>query len=144
MIYYADSSFLVSSYLQDANSAAARIWLQQNAVQFAYTSFHALEIRNAFQLGLFRKVISAGGAISALSDLHVDLRSGRLIKVPINWPLVMRLAETYSKKYSATMGCRSLDILHVASAKSLRADQFVSFDLRQRSLAAKVGQSIGP
>jgi predicted nucleic acid-binding protein len=43
-----------------------------------------------------------------------------------------------------TMGTRSLDVLHVAAAKAVRAVEFVSFDTRQRGLAAPVGLRLAP
>lgn len=38
----------------------------------------------------------------------------------------------------------SLDILHVAAAKALRAAQLVSFDARQRTMAAALGFAVAP
>jgi hypothetical protein len=42
------------------------------------------------------------------------------------------------------MGTRSLDILHIACAKSIRATDFISFDLRQRRLGGVVGLHVAP
>jgi predicted nucleic acid-binding protein len=47
-----------------------------------------------------------------------------------------------SKKHSATIGSRSLDILHVASALSINADRFLTFDDRQTRLAELAGLTI--
>ena len=47
-----------------------------------------------------------------------------------------------SKKHSAGIGSRSLDILHVASALSINADRFLTFDGRQTKLAALAGLKI--
>jgi hypothetical protein len=60
----------------------------------------------------------------------------------VNWPVVLRIAARFSERYSATVGTRSLDILHVAAAKALRAVEFV--DGRQRTLAAAVGLKVAP
>jgi predicted nucleic acid-binding protein len=43
-------------------------------------------------------------------------------------PVVLRIAPRFSERYSAIVGTRSLDILHVAAAKALRVVEFVSFD----------------
>jgi hypothetical protein len=40
--------------------------------------------------------------------------------------------------------CNSLDILHVAAAKSLRAVVFITFDSRQRLLATALGLKVAP
>jgi len=44
-----------------------------------------------------------------------------------------------SRKHTATLGCRSLDILHVAAALALEADAFHTFDRRQQRLARAEG-----
>lgn len=59
MDYYADSSFLVSCYVVDANTPQARAWLSRTGVPLAFTALHALEVRNAFKLGVFRGLFAA-------------------------------------------------------------------------------------
>lgn len=46
--------------------------------------------------------------------------------------------------HSSTTGCRSLDILHVAAAQKLGASEILSFDTRQRALAAQMGLRVKP
>jgi len=74
----------------------------------------------------------------------LDLQSGRLVKKIVKWPLAFRIAFELSERPSMLIGTRSLDVLHVAAAKSLRANVFVSFDDRQRKLAATVGLKVSP
>ena len=71
--------------------------------------------------------------------MESDLRSGRLVKTTLKWPVVFRVAVRLADAHSTTTGTRSLDILHVASAKAARAVEFLSFDARQRKLATAVG-----
>ena len=144
MTYYADSSFLVSCYLLDANAAKAKAYLRAAGAPLVFNALQALEVGNAFQLGVFRGLFSAADAASARGNLEQDLRSGRLLKTAVNWPLAFRVASALSKRHSATTGTRSVDILHVAAAKSLRAVEFISFDARQRLLAAALGLKVAP
>jgi predicted nucleic acid-binding protein len=144
MNHYADSSFLVSCYIPDGNSAKAKAWLSRTATPLTFTTLHALEVRNAFQLGVFRGLLSAADAAATWANLEKDLRSGRLIKTTVNWPVAFRIAARLSERHSAVTGTRSLDILQSAAAKTLRAAELVSFDIRQRTLAAAVGLSISP
>jgi hypothetical protein len=51
---YADSSFIVSCYSPDANSVAAQAYLAASGAIFEITPLHELEVRNAFQLNVFR------------------------------------------------------------------------------------------
>ncbi|HRI12139.1 MAG TPA: hypothetical protein PLX89_03960 [Verrucomicrobiota bacterium] len=70
-----------------------------------------------------------------LSDLSSDV----FASAEPYWPEVLLEAERLSAAYSATLGTRSLDILHVASALVLGARDFLTFDTRQGALAAAVG-----
>lgn len=51
---YADSSFLVSCYVTDSNTVRAKAVLSTMQMPLVFTDLHALEIENAFQLGIFR------------------------------------------------------------------------------------------
>ncbi len=144
MSFYADSSFLVSCYIRDANTATATVWLSRTGAPLLFTSLHALEARNAFELGVFRRLFSTADAAVAWSTVESDLRAARLIKTSVKWPLAFRVAAHLSESHSTVTGSRSLDILHVATAKSLRATDFVSFDARQRVLAAAAGLKVSP
>ena len=62
----------------------------------------------------------------------------------MKWPLAFRIASALSKRHSAATGTRSMDILHVAAAKSLRTVEFISFDARQRRLAKALGRRVAP
>lgn len=52
---------------------------------------------------------------------------------------VYEIAQRMALKQSALSGTRTLDILHVASAIVLRAEEFWSFDIRQGQLAQAEG-----
>jgi len=144
MNHYADSSFLASCYVADANTAKAKAWLSRTGTPLIFTALHALEVRNAFKLGVFRGLFSAADAAATWVNLEKDLRSGRLIRTAVNWPVAFRIAARLSEQHSAVTGTRSLDILHIAAAKTLRAVELVSFDTRQRTLAAAIGLNTSP
>ncbi|MGH9408387.1 MAG: type II toxin-antitoxin system VapC family toxin [Vicinamibacterales bacterium] len=136
---YADSSFLVSCYLVDANTAQAKAFLSRRPVSLIVTPLHELEVRNALQLGVFRHVLTPEEAKAATVNINEDLRAGRLVKTVARWPAVFRIASRLSERHAARTGTRSLDILHVAVAKTLRVNEFASFDGRQRALATAEG-----
>jgi hypothetical protein len=72
----------------------------------------------------------AAEANAAWANVEADLRMGRLVKTAINWRLALRIAARLSDRHSAVVGSRSLDILHIAAAKTLHATEFISFDNR--------------
>jgi predicted nucleic acid-binding protein len=118
--------------------------LIDSGATFAFTALHVLERRNAFKLGIFRKLLTSAEAAAAWRNVERDLRSGRLVRQPVKWPSVLRLAARLSEQYSSIYGTRSLDIVHVATAKLSRLEEFVSFDSRQRNLALAIGLKVGP
>ena len=77
MRLYADSSFLVSCYLMDANTAQAKTYLSGRNVSLIVTALHELEVRNALQLGVFRDVLTPDEARAATVNINADLQAGR-------------------------------------------------------------------
>jgi predicted nucleic acid-binding protein len=134
LIFYADASFLVSLYSLDANSAQAASILKRAHLPLPITPLGEFEFVNAITFRVFRKEISPAEAHSSLNLMADDVRNGVLSQKPFSSSIV-DLARQLSLKYSARLGTRSLDVLHVASALSLRATTFLTFDLRQRKLA---------
>jgi predicted nucleic acid-binding protein len=129
---YADTSFLFSLYLVDGNSPAARGAVRRHRPDFLLTPLHELELTNAIELQVFRRNVTPGEAQSAREDFEVDLERWPLRPLPID---AFARAVALAKRHSARLGARSFDILHVASAVSLDAEAFLSFDLRQRRMA---------
>lgn len=144
MSHYADSSFLVSCYVTDAHTAQAKAYLSAHSVPLIFTALHDLEVRNALKLGVFRGLFTAAAGAAAWANLERDLKLGRLVRTSVKWPLAFRIASQLSDQHSVLTGTRSLDVLHVALARSLRATELLSFDGRQRALALNVGLRIAP
>lgn len=80
----------------------------------------------------------------ALADLQTDLITGSTIVANVDWPDVHRLAENLSQQHTVTGGHRSLDVLHVATARHLGAKEFLTFDSNQRKLAAVAKLKVKP
>src|SRR3974390_988369 len=104
MSCYADSSFLVSCYLPDANTARAKAYLHGAGMPLVFTALQALEVGNAFEFGVFRGLFPTANAAAAWANLNQDLHSGRVVKTAVNWPLAFRIASALSKRHSATVG----------------------------------------
>ena len=144
MRHYADSSFLVSCYLADAHTPQAQAHLTTARVPLVFTALHRLETQNAFRLGVFRGLFTNLQANAAWLNLEADLKFGRLVCRDIKWQAAFRAANRLSEKHSSVIGVRSLDILHIATAFSIGANEILSFDARQRALAAAVGLNVSP
>ena len=144
MSLYADTSFLVSYYIADANSTRAEAVFRNLTNPLLFTGLHRLEVKNAIALGAFRRLITANEAQGALADLQRDLRARLLVATAVNWRPILRSASSLAEQHTPTIGSRSLDVLHVATAKRLGATTFFSFDSRQRALAHAVGLVVKP
>lgn len=70
---YADTSFLGSYYLPDANSAVAQATVRSMTLPIAFTALHRLELRNALALAVFRGRITAAQAQAVWPDVEADL-----------------------------------------------------------------------
>ncbi len=145
MKFYADSSFLVSLYTHDANTLAAFHLLgRYGTPPLPWISVHALEVKNALRQKVFRQEISALDLTGSLRLLEQDRANGALVDVPSPllpqiWGLGMDRAEQLSNRYAQARRMRALDIMHVAFALELRAEQFWTFDDDQQALAEAEG-----
>lgn len=140
MSTYADTSFLVSLYIADANSASAARVMQSKAA-LLLTPLGELELVNALELALFRRQLTASELRASQAAFRQDIEGGVYSLQPIP-PAAFVLATRIARRRSARLGARTLDILHVASALLLRADRFLTFDEPQRRLARAEGLAI--
>lgn len=141
---YADSSFLVSLIVEDANSAAASRFMLKHQQALPFNPLHRMEVRNGIRLRVHRKEIDVSGRDLALRQIDDDLAEGLLVHQPMPWTEVLRRAEALSTAHAEHLGTRSADTLHVAAALLAGAPLFLSFDKRQRALAKAAGLQAKP
>lgn len=144
---YPDTGFLMSLYGRDANSFRAIALVARHKPGFFLTEFGELEFANAVERLVFSH--GAGGywtpseaqAVRSRLEQHITAGVLRLRPVPSEaWQTAIRL----SRQYTAKMGTRTLDVLHVALAMSLQPDVFFTFERRQWQLAKAVGLHVLP
>lgn len=136
---YVDPSALRSSYVHDERSARFCAWRTRLAGALPITRFGRAEMLNSFALGVHRRIITADAAAAAAAELDDDIQSGRLTMVDAMWRRTLDLAAELSTRHSPRLGTRTLDVLHVATAKTLKMTHFVSNDGRQSALAKAAG-----
>lgn len=136
---YADTSFLFSLVLHDANTAAAGAYLKHHPVSLVFTPWQRCELQNAIRLSVWRENCDKAAAKQALERITADMAAGNLTETPLVWPDVLRVADELSEKHTVDLGVRSLDLLHVAAAVSLDAKTFLTCDGRQLALARVAG-----
>lgn len=139
---YADTGFVVSLYKAETTSAAAAAIMSRLQPPIALSQLGELELHNAFQLSIFRGEIDAAAATQKQQLFAEDLAKGVFMILPIPAATLYQKAIGLAQRHSATLGTRSLDLMHVAAALILKTDLFLSFDERQRKAAEVEGLNI--
>jgi predicted nucleic acid-binding protein len=142
-LIYLDTSFVVSLYSVDANSAAAAVALQTAKLPLFMSALSETETVNALGLREFRKEISQAEANGSLRDFEEDLHRGTFLLSAFPESAFKR-ARTLSLQSTARLGLRTAELLHVASALELGSKAFFTFDLRQRKLCSELGLAVNP
>ena len=136
---YFDSAIIVKLYVQEATSPDAIRLVGAYAAPYALTQWQTLEVKNAIRLKAFRAEVTAAEMSQSIAAFELDIATGRWQRPAYTAAAVEQKADELSASYSATLGCRTLDIIHVAAALVLGAKAFVTFDARQGALAKQAG-----
>lgn len=74
-----------------------------------------------------------------LDQLDENIVNGVFVVPPVDWMDVYSLAERLSLKHTFHNGHRTMDVLHIATAKHLQLKTFLTFDQNQGMLAKREG-----
>jgi predicted nucleic acid-binding protein len=135
----ADTSFLFSLYVEDAHSAMARRFMIKLGQPVMLTPFNEFEFAQALRLGLHRKLLVPSDVAMAEASFERDRSEGFLLDSTLPIVAVLQRARGLATKHTALTGCRSMDLLHVASALEEKATHLLSFDSAQKKLAQAEG-----
>ena len=135
---YLDTSFLISLYTVDVNSPAAIHIMEGSKAIHIVSTLGELEAINALELRVFRKEITVGQSRVAAQRLEKAIGDGVFHLQPLT-EQAFEKATQLSRRYTARLGTRAADVLHVAAALDLQATVLYSFDRQQRELARAVG-----
>jgi hypothetical protein len=135
---YLDTSALIKLYIIEAGSVLINGIITENAEPLPIWDLHIIEFHNALKLKVFRNELDEKEALH-LSLLFNERKKAGIYYTPeLDREEHTGLCITYTD-FSAEIGCRSLDIMHVAAASLFRADRFLTFDAKQADLAEKSG-----
>lgn len=142
---YPDTSFLCALYRTQDNSPQAIIWRSAMDEALHVTRLLLWEFRQSARFHAFRHsnnrqvgypLHEAERMIAKISE-HIE--SGSVVTVHSDLTDILFTAERLSKSRTFTGGHRSFDILHVATALTLGATEFLTFDTNQAALASSEG-----
>lgn len=137
---YLDTSALLKLYIREPGSEAVQTRIIAQDRPLPVWEIQEAELINALRLKAFWKDITP-----AQAETQIELFQDRRRRGLYAFPELHRsdLMNTFRKLSAETprLGCRTMDILHVACAVQLGAEDFLTFDERQRALALHAGLS---
>jgi len=142
MVICADTSFLFSFYGNDAHTPRAVAWMKKQKTPLTISTLGEYEFGNALRFAEFRKGIGRGEAALFWAEFDADRASGRVQIQVCNLAEVVDQAKRLSATHTLLGGHRGFDILHVATALTVKAQRFLSFDANQRKLAQAEGLEV--
>ena len=148
MNIYADSSFIVAARIahDTFNREALEFYEGREEEVWYWSPWHRVEVFNTIrQLTRNRDAkrgLSEGEAKALIYRLETDVRLGYFLHIEADWRDVLRNASEISLENAFACACPATDLLHVAYAKELAADLFVSFDNDQLALANAAGLKV--
>ena len=144
MCAYFDSAIIVKLYVKEATSPDPIRLVGAYVAPYAVTQWQELEVNNAIRLKAFLAEITAEEMNQSIAAFKQDIATGRWQCPTYTAATVEQKADELSADHSAILGCRTLDIIHVAAARVLGVKEFVTFDARQGALAKQVGLTVKP
>jgi predicted nucleic acid-binding protein len=135
---YADPSALLKLYLNEPESRVMAMWRGKIRAPLWVTHHGRLELINGIGLAAHRGMVTEAVYDAALAALDHDFAQGLYMQADLLWRATLKRASEISREFTRAIGCRSLDVLHVASALELGLRSFVTFDARQKQLARAV------
>ena len=144
MDVYFDSAIVVKLYVREATSPDAIRLVAGYTAPYALSFWQTLEVKNAIRLKAFRREITPIEMSQSLAAFDEDIASGRWLRPNYRVEEVEAKTEELSNRHSATLGCQTLDVIHVAVALLIEAEAFVTFDQRQAALARAEGLVVKP
>ena len=142
---FTDTSFLCALYREQDNTKRADLFMEKLKGEVIVSSQVLWEFRQSTRFQVFRhqndktKGFSKAEAERMMEVLATNVKSGGLILATVEWQDVHSLAENLSATHTMKGGHRSMDILHLATAKHLRLKYFLTFDENQKKLAKAEG-----
>ena len=111
---YSDTAIILKLYVQEATSPDALRLANECPAPYLMTPWQELEARTALRLKAFRKDITTAEMEASLKAFDEDILSGRWKTPEYNEATVWRFARDLSDRHATKIGCRPLDLLHVA------------------------------
>jgi predicted nucleic acid-binding protein len=141
MNVYPDSSFVYALLRKQVTSKEAIEWMDDWNQSVPLSWLVSWEFRHSVELQGWLNFQNPALGIPIAEREAIQIRfkqalnDGIFILRSPDWPQVFMEAEVLTAKYAASHGIRQFDTLHLATAKHLGCDTFLTFDKIQAQIA---------
>lgn len=143
----ADTSFIVKLLTPEPGAGAAvDLYRRLGRPRLPYTQIHRMEVESAISQKAFNARRQGGRRITvfreketAMDRLNRWLQVALLVETEVEWDVCFEHALRTLPDHSEKLGCRTIDLVHVAIAGWLRVDRFITCDERQAKAARAEG-----
>ncbi len=125
--------------VEEPLSVVVRDFVGKRRVPVPLSRLIEVEIENALHALVFRREITREQLAGARSLVAGLVRKGLFRRVDLSLDKIAVETLSLAPIVTSKTGCRTLDLLHVATAKLLGAHEFVSTDKRQIEAARLCG-----
>lgn len=132
---YLDTSLVVKLLVSEPLSDKVLAFLQERRLAVPYTKLIEIETVNTLFAKAFRKEMTRSQLKQCQNLIGDFLKQGRFFQPVLSLDDVAAEALKTLPGITGGTGCRTLDLMHVASAKLLGWREFVSTDKRQLQAA---------
>lgn len=142
---YADTAFFIAARVRRDTfyEVASEFYESAQDETWQWSPWHRVEVFNTIRQLVrhpeTKRRLLMAEASALIHRLESDVRLDYLTHFEADWRDVLRTANEISIAHGFKLACRAPDLLHVAYAKELSAETFVSFDNDQLALAAAAG-----
>jgi len=138
---YLDTSAFIKLYLREEGSEEVHGLVVGQSEPLPVWHFLELEFLNALKFKVFLAEMSIE-QVERLASLYLERKSAGQYFVPHLDPIALHELALQMTVKTPSLGCRALDILHVAAARLCSAELFVTADRRQAALAEGEGRAV--
>lgn len=136
---YLDTGLVIKLVVFEPLSSEIQALLKKHRVAVPYPRLVEVELENTLHAKFFRKEISSKQIGMCQSLIREFLDEGRFFRPVLAVDDVMIETLGLIPRITAATGCRTLDLLHIVSAKAMDCSDFITADKRQAKAARLLG-----
>jgi predicted nucleic acid-binding protein len=138
---YLDTGAFIKLYLREGGSAEVHGLVVAQAEPLPVWHLMELEFQNALRFKVFLGDMGSDD-VERIISLYLDRKRSGQYFAPNLDPITLHELSLQMTARTPSIGCRALDILHVAAARLCDATLFVTADERQAGLADAEGRAV--